>query len=79
MTKERIEHINDMYDLYRTTPEGVRISLILDKIPRKCSAWMSGENDSVNSWFFLKKELLVQILEKGFVDEPSEEPYCNIT
>ena len=65
----KVDHINEMYDLYRTTPEGVRISLILDKVPRRCSAWMTGESDSENSWFFLKKELLVQIMEHTYVED----------
>ena len=78
MTKDRVEHINEKFDLYRTMPEGQRISQILDKIPRRCSAWMTGEANSENSWFFLKKELLVQIMEKGFGDDEDTEPYNSL-
>lgn len=72
--KSKVEQVNELYDLYRTTPEGVRISEILDKIPRKCSAWMTGELDNEHSWFHLKKEILVQIIDRAFVSEEAEEP-----
>jgi len=64
------ELIDEKFDLYRYTEEGRRIGEILVKLDRKCSPWMHA--DDVMS---LKKELLVQIVEKGFVDEELSETY----
>ena len=66
----RSEIIDEKFDLYRTTPEGRRIGEILIKLDRRCSPWMHA-NDVLS----LKKELLVQIIEKGFVDEEVSESY----
>lgn len=64
------EIIDEKFDLYRTTPEGLRIGEILIKVDRMCSPWMHA-NDVMS----LKKSLLVQIIERGFIDEEASESY----
>ena len=82
MSKEKLDHINEMYDIYRTTPIGVEISLILDALPNAFSSWVSGEHDYAHSWFFVKKKCLVQIIEvmnKQYDASYYEDDVCSVT
>lgn len=64
------ELVDEKFDLYRYTEEGQRVGEILVKLDRRCSPWMHADDV-----MRLKKELLVQIIEKGFVDEEISEHY----
>lgn len=63
------DNINEYYDLYSTTPEGIELREILMKIDKHCSHWM--HHFEVEK---LRRELFVQIMEWGCLtdDEPKK-------
>jgi hypothetical protein len=58
------EDIDELYRLYITTPEGENIKQLLYKIDRYCKDWM--HEILIEK---LRRELLVQLIEKDFVDD----------
>jgi hypothetical protein len=68
-----LNDLDCLYEAYLATPEGFRISNILTKLDKYCQAWM--HKDDVQK---LKKELLVQILDSGYVLTEESEPYYQI-
>ena len=67
------DDIDYLYEGYLGTPEGARIADILVKLDRYCQAWM--HKDDVMK---MKKEILVQIIDRAFVVEEDSVPYSLI-
>ena len=65
--------LDELYDLYSTTPEGLHLRQLLIKIDRYCTPWMSAI--LINQ---LKKELLVQLIERDFTDMAPFESLTNL-
>jgi hypothetical protein len=57
------EKIDELYNEWRKTPEGMQLDQILNKLDRNCSNWMTGGTKDSISWFSMKKKLFVQIMQ----------------